>query len=112
MRWVALLAVFAAGGSGGGRSIPAARTHTIEMRRMAFHPETLTVTRGDTIVWINRDIVPHTATAVDGPPWDTGRLLRGAAGHYVPRRAGRVAYTCTLHPSMRGTLLITLKEPS
>src|SRR5204862_476961 len=44
----------------------ASRTHTVEIRGMEFHPAELTVAVGDTIVWINRDIVPHTATAGGG----------------------------------------------
>ena len=34
-----------------------ARMHTIEIRGMEFHPAELTVALGDTVVWINRDVV-------------------------------------------------------
>ena len=44
---------------------------------MAFHPEVLEVQRGDTVVWINRDIVPHTATATRKSGWDTGTAPSG-----------------------------------
>ncbi len=99
---VVLLALVAARGT--------PRTHTIEIHGMAFHPETVVVARGDTVVWINRDIVPHTATAVADPRWNTGQLARDAEGRYVPRRAGVLDYICTLHPTMRATLIV--KEPS
>ena len=111
MHWLFLpLAAFAAGGFLAAGRDHTPRTHTVEIRGMTFHPDTITVTRGDTIVWINQDIVPHTATALAEPKWDTGPLVRGAAGRYVARRAGTIAYLCALHPVMRAILIV--KEPS
>ncbi len=72
---------------------------------MAFYPAVLTVARGDTVVWINQDIVPHTATA-RRPRWDTGPLTRGQDGRYVARHPGAVPYLCTLHPTMQGKVII------
>lgn len=73
---------------------------------MAFQPAVLAVSVGDTVVWINRDIVPHTATGIGTPEWSTGTLLPGQRGQYVPGRAGEAAYFCTLHPVMKGKLII------
>jgi plastocyanin len=75
---------------------------------MAFHPDSVRVTAGDTVSWINQDIVPHTATSQHGAAlqWDTGQLAQGATGRFVARRAGTVRYTCTLHPTMHGVLVI------
>ena len=81
----------------------APRTHTVEIRGMEFHPAELTVAAGDTIVWINRDIVPHTATA---KTWGTDVLSQGQSGRIVARRVGTIPYVCNLHPTMHGTLLI------
>ena len=41
----------------------AGATHTVTMDGTAFSPETLTVKRGDRVVWVNKDPFPHTATA-------------------------------------------------
>jgi plastocyanin len=74
---------------------------------MSFRPETLTVRTGDTVVWVNKDIVPHTATASSAAgTFDTGNLAQGDAGRYVAQHAGAVEYTCTLHPVMKATLII------
>ena len=83
-------------------------THTVEIRGMEFHPAVLTVAVGDTVVWINRDIVPHTATAAGGGrmKWDTGQLPQGQSGHYVASHKGVARYACTLHPTMHGRLII------
>jgi plastocyanin len=80
---------------------------------MEFHPAALTVAVGDTVVWINRDIVPHTATAAGhAKAWDTGQLLQGQAGRYVATRAGSIRYSCTYHPTMHGTLTVHRVKPS
>ena len=36
------------------------------MENMRFQPQSLTVARGDTVVWVNKDLVPHTATSKAG----------------------------------------------
>ena len=86
--------------------VPVPRSHLIEIRGMAFQPAELTVLRGDTVVWINRDIVPHTATASGKPGWDTGTLSQAERGRVILRYAGTVHYVCQLHPTMRGTLIV------
>jgi plastocyanin len=86
---------------------PVLRKHVIEIRGMAFEPAELTVMRGDTLVWINRDIVPHTATASGKRGWDTGTLSQGESSRVVVLRdAGTSHYVCRLHPTMRGTLTV------
>ena len=73
---------------------------------MAFHPEVLVARRGDTVVWIDRDMVPHTATSTRKAGWNTGPLLQGKSGRYVPRHEGEEPYFCQLHPVMRGKLIV------
>lgn len=101
---VPLLLVLAAAAVLPGAQPP--RAHTVEIRGMAFHPAELTLTPGDTVVWINRDIVPHTATASGPQPWDTGNLLPGEQGRYVAQSVGVINYICAWHPTMRATLTI------
>lgn len=96
--WLVLPLALLAGGSS------PLKVHTVEIRGMAFHPDTLIVKRGDTIVWINGDFVPHTATAARR--WDTGSLAQGEMGRYAARQTGEFAYRCTLHPVMRGVVIV------
>jgi plastocyanin len=60
--------------------------------------------RGDTVVWTNADVVPHTATLAQG--WDTGQIGANASGRIVAGQAGTYAYVCAYHPTMRGTLIV------
>ncbi len=47
-----------------------------------FKPQTLTVPRGTSVSWINRDTAPHTATrrSLANEPFDSGNLVFEAAG--------------------------------
>lgn len=102
---IGLIAVgSAAAGPRSGRGAP--RTHTVEISGMEFHPVALEVHRGDTVIWTNRDIVPHTATATGKSAWDTGPILQGKSGRYVPQHRGVLPYACTLHPVMLGKLIV------
>ncbi len=83
----------------------APRRHVVEISGFAFAPRTLEVGVGDTVVWLNRDFVPHTATATDGA-WDSGEIAGNASRSYVARERGRYEYVCELHPSMTGTLVV------
>ena len=79
------------------------KRHVIEMRAFAFEPVVLQVAVGDTIAWVNRDAVPHTATA---EKWDTGSIGAGATGVVVARGKGEHTYICAYHPSMKAKLVV------
>ncbi len=78
----------------------------IELQGMAFVPAVLTVAPGDTVVWINRDIVPHTATSDSAGGWDTGPVTSGNEGMTVVTQRGEFSYHCLFHPTMQGRLIV------
>jgi plastocyanin len=82
---------------------PRAKTHTVTMEGMRFQPEVLTVAAGDTIVWVNRDVVPHTATS-DAGRFDSKEIQGGQSWRYTARSKGKFPYVCTLHPAMTALL--------
>ena len=82
-----------------------ADVHQVEIKGFVFEPAVIRVKAGDMIVWENRDIVPHTATAVDGN-WDSGDLPEGAAGKVTFIEAGTYSYSCLYHPGMQGTVIV------
>ena len=69
-----------------------------------FAPETVTVKRGETVTFANKDPFPHTAT-VKGV-FDSGAIGEGKSWKYHATKAGRFDYLCTLHPGMKGTLVV------
>ena len=84
---------------------PAAKTYTVVIENMAFNPQTLTVKPGDRIVWINKDLFPHTATA-DAKAFDSHSIDANASWTLVAAKAGVYAYACAFHPTMKGTLTV------
>lgn len=83
----------------------AAATHTITMEAMAYAPATLRVKRGDTVVWVNKDAFPHTATAGDRS-FDSREIPSGKRWRYVAKTPGTHPYVCTFHPTMKATLIV------
>jgi plastocyanin len=81
------------------------RVHTVIISNFQFTPERLQVMVGDTVVWINQDIVPHTATAVD-KSWDTGIIVSQGRKEMVVMQAQSLSYYCFYHPGMKATLAI------
>jgi plastocyanin len=85
---------------------PAARSHVVEMSNFTYAPAQLEVAVGDTVVWVNRDIVPHTASdSLDR--WNSGDMQRGARWSWVATGPGAYRYVCEYHPTMRGTVEVT-----
>ena len=81
----------------------APRTHVIVMEKMKFGAVPV-VKAGDTILWVNRDMFRHTATAKSGA--FNVDLAPGAKGKTVVRKAGSIAFICKYHPGMRGVLKV------
>jgi plastocyanin len=90
-------------GAAAGAFRPA--THTVVMEATAFTPATLTVAPGDTVVWVNKDPFPHTATSEPGK-FDSGSVDAGKSWKFTARTKGDFDYVCTFHPTMKGTLRV------
>jgi len=78
--------------------------HTVMIEGTKYEPATVTVKRGETVVWVNKDPFPHTVTAKG--VFDSHDIAAGKSWKYTARKAGEYAYTCTLHPNMKGTLKV------
>jgi plastocyanin len=80
------------------------RVHTVTIKAMAFDPAELTVARGDSVVWKNQDFFPHTATAAGR--FDSASIDVGKSWRWEARAAGAIDYVCTLHPTMKGRIIV------
>jgi plastocyanin len=96
-----LIAAPAAFGQSGGRE------YTVVMNNMDYGAMPSNLKVGDTIVWVNRDTVQHSATARDHS-FDI-RLNPGQSGRLVLSKAGKIPFICQFHPTMRGTLDVAAK---
>ena len=81
---------------------PKPRTHTILIDKMKFGAVPASVRVGDTILWVNKDLFRHTATArdnsfnIDLAPKESGRTK--------VTKAGAIPFYCVYHPGMKGQL--------
>jgi plastocyanin len=91
-------------GGGAITGAAAAQTHTVVIEGVKYEPESLTVARGDTVLWVNKDPFPHTVTSRGA--FDSKDIAAGKSWKYTPRKAGDYSYICTLHPNMKGTLRV------
>lgn len=99
-----LVAIFCAMGIAADHA-PKPQTHTVIIEGMRFQPAALTVAAGDTIVWINKDLVPHTATSAAGD-FDSKDIQSSGSWRYKVSTKGDFAYICTFHPTMKAMLRV------
>lgn len=87
--------------------VPAAgaaqQSHTVSIEGMRFVPDGLTVSSGDRITWINKDLVPHTVT---NKTFASQVVAPNASWSYTAVKPGQYPYGCTLHPTMKATLSV------
>jgi plastocyanin len=89
----------------GMNSVPAcAETIHVTIDQLIFSPVEIKAKVGDTVKWIDKGIVAHTATV--GDDWD---VMIGAnkSACLVLTKASIVEYYCRFHPNMKGRITVT-----
>ena len=77
----------------------------VSLEGMRFQPDDLTVAPGDTIVWVNKDLVAHTATSERGG-FDSKIIQPEQTWTFTIKKKGDFAYVCLLHPTMTAMLRV------
>jgi plastocyanin len=86
-------------------AVPAhAETIQITMDKMLYAPLQASAAVGDTIEWVNNDILAHTATARNGD-WDVTIAAKKTVS-LVLKKAGTIEYYCRYHPNMKGRIVV------
>lgn len=96
-----LLALLFVGCSNKEPYIP--QTHIVEIKDMKFQPADLTVHIGDTVIWVNKDIVAHDVTQ-DNKDWASPPLASEATWKKEVTMSD--AYYCSIHVVMKGKLTV------
>jgi plastocyanin len=86
-----------------GRADGARHEVTIDASR--FEPRALTIHVGDSVAWVNKDIITHTATS-DAGQFDSDEIAPGKSWAFTATRKGDFDYVCSLHRSMKGSLRV------
>ncbi len=92
----------------GARVIAAVRTPVVyvSIYSYSFSPATVYVAPGTRVVWTNRASIAHTVTS-DSSAFYSGYLRTGYYFYDTFYRPGTYYYHCSIHPSMRGAIVVT-----
>ena len=101
----ALLAMVAA------RAAKAHGPQQVTIAKLVYAPAEITLHVGDTIEWLNDDLIAHTATAAKnapGGPWEV-LIPPGKSAAMQMMTAGTIDYYCRFHPNMKARLIVLAK---
>ena len=93
--------------AGGATTTAAAGGDTVQvvMKNLSFDPETVTVTVGDTITWLNEDAAQHDVIADNGE-FKSDLFGKGETFSFTFSQAGTYPYHCSVHAGMAGTVVV------
>lgn len=81
-----------------------AETITVTIENLSFKPTEVKAKVGDTILWVNKDVLDHTATARD-KSFDIIQAAKKSVSQTLTK-AGSFDFYCRYHPNMTGRLVI------
>lgn len=85
---------------------PTTKTVVVTVTNDKFSPQVIAVNAGDTIMWVNKDTLPHTAKSDGALIWDSGTIRPGGTFKRVFSQPGSYSYSCGIHPHMKGTVIV------
>jgi plastocyanin/mono/diheme cytochrome c family protein len=91
-----------AGQTGGDQS------SAVAMDGTSFVPAELHVPVGETVTWTNKDPFPHDVSA-SAAHLHSPEIPPDGTWSFTPNTVGRVEYICSLHPGMKGVLIVEPK---
>ena len=86
-------------------SAPAGGGSTVEIMNFMFMPGSLTVPVGTTVTWKFDDSTDHTVIADDNS-FASSPMANGQTFTHTFSSAGTVAYHCSIHPFMKGRIIV------
>jgi plastocyanin len=79
---------------------------SVTIDNFSFNPPVITVKRGDSVQWVNRDDIPHNVREATGGKFKCGVLDTGEKCSVTFTAPGEYKYFCALHPHMTGTVIV------
>lgn len=90
--------------AGAAANLPPAGA-TLDMKDLHFGSDTVTVSAGQAVEWVNNDPLDHSVTLDDGS-MASPLIHPGARFRFVFDHAGTFSYHCTPHPFMKGVVVV------
>lgn len=82
------------------------QTYNISIANYAFEKNTLTINKGDTIVWKNDDSVPHQIQGDELTDLKSPIMGNGLTYSFTFNNVGTFNYYCTIHPMMKANIIV------
>ncbi len=94
------------GGAATATGAAVAAAVQVRMEAFRYQADTVTISAGQAVRWVNADPLEHTVTFAEGGPASSG--LIPADGSFVVQldRPGTYAYHCLPHPFMKGVVVV------
>jgi plastocyanin len=73
---------------------------------MQFQPATIRIKSGEKVTWKNMAPMPHTIKGSNASDLSSGTLGRGSSFEKTFDKPGSYDYYCSLHPSMKGKIIV------
>ncbi len=88
--------------------VPSVSDNTVSIASMAFNPPSMTIKKGSIVRWVNNDAAAHTVifTKQSGITCGTGIMSSAQSCSVKFDEPGTYTYTCSIHPSMQGTIIV------
>jgi len=84
---------------------PAPAAREIKIDNFTFGPSELTVAVGSTVMWANRDDIPHTVVSTD-KAFKSKVLDTDEKFSFTFSTPGTFPYFCSIHPKMTGKVVV------
>jgi plastocyanin len=99
-----LFSIFFASGCSSPSQKTIHKSFLIEISQMKFMPAALAVQNGDTITWINKDLVTHDVTEELNKEWTSSPMPSGKSWSMVATKSAD--YYCSIHLVMKGKITV------
>lgn len=89
----------------GGEEGKETASATIAIDNFRFTPKEITVAKGTTVIWLNRDDAPHTIVSTE-KKFESKALDTDDRFSFTFTNPGTYAYFCSVHPIMTGKVIV------
>ena len=78
----------------------------VKIDNFSFAPGEITVAKGTTVNWVNRDDIPHTVVSEDKTTFRSKPLDTDDRFSYTFSKEGTYSYFCSIHPKMTAKVVV------
>ena len=82
------------------------QTYSVSIINFSFNPNSLTINKGDTVVWTNNDQVPHQVKGDNLSSLSAPVMSNGQTYSFTFSDSGTFSYHCAIHPTMKASITV------